>query len=94
MIDKKSRRVLIINNLQSDTIDQAIFILKSASKDAGADIAREAQMIIDNYVHRVEEIKERKQQKPASKRRFRPTPLFFGLLIASAILVMLFLRLT
>ena len=29
MTDKKSRRVVIINNIKSDTIDQAIFILKS-----------------------------------------------------------------
>lgn len=62
MIDKKSRRVVIINNIQSDTIDQAIFILKSEKN--GVDkvfnersIAAEAQDIINNYIRQVERLK-------------------------------------
>lgn len=69
MIDKKSRRVVIINNIQSDTIDQAIFILKSdkaasESKSFDADISVEAQKIIDNYINQVERLK--KVQEPFS----------------------------
>ncbi len=62
MTEKKSRKVLIINNIKSDTIDQAIFILKHnpPSKSYGAvdsGIAGEAQKIIDNYIHQVERLK-------------------------------------
>ena len=62
MTDKKSRRVVIINNINSDSIDQAIFILKSdpsvPSKAVNSSIAREAQSIIDNYIRQVERIKD------------------------------------
>ena len=60
MTDKKSRRVVI----RSDTIDQAIFILKSGkddkaaiSKRAESNIVYEAQSIINNYIQRVEHLK-------------------------------------
>ncbi|MBO4940704.1 MAG: hypothetical protein J6D15_00610 [Clostridia bacterium] len=77
MIDKKSRRVVIINNIESDTIDQAIFILKSDKasseiKSFDADISVEAQKIIDNYINQVERLK--KVQEPfsaKSKKRFK-----------------------
>ena len=63
MIDKKSRRVVIINNIQSDTIDQAIFILKSdkpgvSQQKFDNDVAKEAQDIIDNYINQVERLKK------------------------------------
>ncbi len=72
MIDKKSRRVVIINNIESDTIDQAIFILKSEkasseTKSFDADISVEAQKIIDNYINQVERLK--KVQEPLSKKQ-------------------------
>lgn len=62
MTDKKSRRVVIINNIDSDTIDQAIFILKSDKHDclparANNTVAYEAQRIINNYIRQVERIK-------------------------------------
>ncbi len=62
MIDKKSRRVVIINNIQSDTIDQAIFILKSDKNSNGKtfnekNVAAEAQDIINNYIRQVERLK-------------------------------------
>lgn len=61
MTDKKSRRVVIINNIKSDTIDQAIFILKNDTvpNAAFADVtaAAEAQGIIDSYIRQVERIK-------------------------------------
>lgn len=62
MTDKKSRRVVIINNIDSDTIDQAIFILKSDKRDAlparaNNSVAYEAQRIINNYIRQVERIK-------------------------------------
>ena len=61
MTDKKSRRVVIINNINSDTIDQAIFILKSDKRSdsvrAESNIVYEAQNIINNYIRRVEQMK-------------------------------------
>ena len=60
MLDKKSRRVVIINNIQSDTIDQAIFILKnqkSANSTQEHNIVHEAQAIIDQYIRQVERLK-------------------------------------
>jgi len=60
MLDKKSRRVVIINNIQSDTIDQAIFILKthkSVHCTSENNIVNEAQTIIDQYIRQVERLK-------------------------------------
>ena len=62
MTDRKSRKVLIINNIKSDTIDQAIFILKgdTASKKGNyldKSVASEAQDIIDRYIRQVERLK-------------------------------------
>ena len=70
MTDKKSRRVMIFNNIKSDTIDQAIFILKSApagghTNDATA--AGEAQEIINSYIRQVESIRSGKRKKSHSK---------------------------
>ncbi len=62
MTDKKSRRVVIINNINSDSIDQAIFILKSdphiPQTTVNSSVAKEAQDIIDNYIRQVDRIKD------------------------------------
>lgn len=53
MTAKSSRRVVIINNIKSDKIEQAIFILRGSNlqkPDRG--IIKEAQDIIDDYVKR------------------------------------------
>lgn len=54
MTARSSRRVVIINNIKSERIEQAIFILKG---DMGVKpdrfVVREAQEIIDNYIKRV-----------------------------------------
>lgn len=72
MTDKKSRRVVIINNIKSDTIDQAIFILKSDKNQAVTprvenSVAYEAQNIINNYIRRVEGFKEGSVYPPSPK---------------------------
>ena len=79
MTERKSRRVVIINNINSETIDQAIFILKSDRGDImlsggkNTDIVREAQKIIDNYIRQVELFKTDKgaNKKTARKKRKR-----------------------
>lgn len=71
MKDKQSKKVVIISDIRSDTIEQAIFILRSAgaavSGDSpGAHIVREAQRVINAYVQTVEKTSsglERKEKK-------------------------------
>ncbi len=78
MIDKKSRRVVIINNIRSESIDQAIFILKdSALKGSSVfsekEIVTEAQGIIDRYMRQVERLKDPQASKRAQKKGGLPT---------------------
>ena len=56
MTAKSSRRVVIINNIKSDRIEQAIFILRG-DKDGkpSSFVLQEAQEIIDNYIHKIKE---------------------------------------
>lgn len=92
MTDRKARKVLIINNIKSDTIDQAIFILKGDSglkKSAVLDtnVAAEAQEIIDRYIRQVERLKTptgKKFKTKKAKGNF-PWPLLFFALSASSI---------
>ncbi|MBE5041094.1 hypothetical protein [Ructibacterium gallinarum] len=54
MKEKKSKNVVIIRDIESDTIEQAIFILRgagspSALQDSGYRIVTDAQNIIDAY---------------------------------------------
>lgn len=84
MTDKKSRRVVIINNIKSDTIDQAIFILKSNaaenSRRVNSDVAREAQNIINSYMRQVELIKFDTYPKRKKERANRLMPAALSLL--------------
>ncbi|MEG2380174.1 MAG: hypothetical protein RSB38_00580 [Oscillospiraceae bacterium] len=55
MTAKKSKRVVIINNIKSDLIDQAIFILSSDTIEAKSDFTStnfvdDAQNIINSYI--------------------------------------------
>ena len=64
---KKSRRAVIINDIKSDIISQAIFILKpSATDKIPADertgIASEAQSIIDSYARALERSETKKKR--------------------------------
>ncbi len=55
MMAKSSKRVVIINNIKSEKIEQAIFILKgSGSQKPDRFIVREAQEIINDYINKVE----------------------------------------
>lgn len=90
MTDKKSRRVVIINNIKSDTIDQAIFILKDEVRAKGVSFSDinasvEAQEIINSYVRQVERLKA----KPAVKKKKAKFPaLVLVLLAATSLLCM------
>lgn len=81
MLKNNSKRVYIVNNIKSDYIEQAIFILKNDDENTnvinianGSDIAFEAQNIINSYA---EEIKRISLEIPSSLRfgkreRFSP----------------------
>jgi len=75
MIDRKSRRVVIINNIRSETIDQAIFILKNRKPDKRTarpdkDIAAEAQAIINDYIHQVDDKSQLFTKEKTEERKF------------------------
>lgn len=60
MLTKNSRRVVIIDKIKSDMIEQAIFILKGNEGDAIAaecGIVAEAQGIIENYIRRMNRVR-------------------------------------
>ncbi len=57
MTDKKGKRAVVINNIKSGSIEQAIFILKPSpceSAGVGSAIVAEAQQIINNYICMIE----------------------------------------
>lgn len=53
MLSNNTRKVYIVNDFKSDNIEQVIFILKTNIKNNSADIASEAQSIINNYAKRI-----------------------------------------
>lgn len=53
MLSNNTRKVYIVNDFKSDNIEQVIFILKTNRKNNSADIATEAQSIINNYAKRI-----------------------------------------
>lgn len=58
MKGKKTKKVVIINDINSDTIEQAILILKNngiaTATTAGQHIVREAGNVINSYIKTVE----------------------------------------
>lgn len=67
MTDKKGKRAVVINNIKSGSIEQAIFILKTSAGESaggvGSAIVAEAQEIINNYICMVEGSAKRKFTK-------------------------------
>ncbi len=68
MTEKNGKRAVIINNIRSKSIEQAIFILKSPEKDGCVDpggyVISEAQEIINSYIRRMEDTIPQKTKKP------------------------------
>lgn len=70
MIKNSTRKVYIVNNFKSDKIEQAIFILKSGCEFSGkinSDLALEAQKIINDYVIKIEDEKNKVKSKKSYK---------------------------
>ena len=70
MTEHNGKRAVIISNIKSSSIEQAIFILRTPPFDGGSDgapggIVAEAQEIINNYINKME------KNKPANRRKRR-----------------------
>lgn len=67
MTDKKGKRAVVINNIKSGSIEQAIFILKTSACESdggvGSAIVAEAQEIINSYITMVDGPARRKSAK-------------------------------
>ncbi len=68
MTEHNGKRAVIISNIKSSSIEQAIFILRTPPFDSGSNgapvgIVAEAQEIINNYINKME------KNKPANRRR-------------------------
>ena len=70
MTDRKGKRAIIINNIKSDSIEQAIFILKPSAEsrpNSGGGIVAEAQEIINSYIKTMERAEVRADKKGMRK---------------------------
>ena len=55
MTNKSAKRVVIISDLKSNCIEQAIFILKdNTPSESSIDIMEEANQIVYNYIRQVQ----------------------------------------
>lgn len=76
MKDKQSKKVVIIEDIRSDTIEQAIFILRNhggvvSEGSRGQRVIEEAQRVINAYVDTVEKAQSRLQTREKRARKPR-----------------------
>ncbi len=76
------RKVIILDNIKSDCIEQAMFILREAPVDA-IDAVHEAEQIIENYTKRYHHTLYQ-----GGKKRGRGA-VFFGMLVGGALFLSL-----
>ena len=73
MTENKDKRAVIISNIKSSSIEQAIFILKTPevekAVDMGSGIVAEAQEIINSYINTIEKNQQKFKQKKSLSRR-------------------------
>lgn len=71
LTQEKGKRALIINNIKSSSIEQAIFILKSPEcggvSSCGRGIVAEAQEIINSYINTIEKNQPTQTHKKSVK---------------------------
>ncbi len=75
MREKNSKRVVIIDDIDSGSIEQAIFILRNSGrsgKTAGASIVSEAERIIGAYVQTMEKTQLGISRQEERSRRRNP----------------------
>lgn len=100
MKENSRKKVVIIDNVYSDTIEQAIFILRNGGAvgrpvEAGAGFLSEAQSIINAYAHTVERAngrsfhRERKSRKKDNGLR-RATGVLLALLGTASVIWLIY----
>lgn len=68
IMNNNTRKIVVLNNLNSSRIEQAIFILRDEVEVSGSDALSEAQRIVDMYVKSLESpTAERKEKKPGAR---------------------------
>ncbi|MBR2916908.1 MAG: hypothetical protein IKC07_04855, partial [Clostridia bacterium] len=83
MTAKSSRRVVIINNIKSDKIEQAIFILRGEkNQKPNSVVLQEAQEIIDNYIRKIKGGENGNISGSFSKNKNRNRAGFIGAILA------------
>ncbi len=61
-----TRRVLILKNVNSELIEQAILILKDSASDGDSAVIREAEKVVEKYMDKKsQKVREEKKPKPA-----------------------------
>lgn len=89
MLTKNSKRVIIIDKVKSDMIEQAIFILRGNEGDEAlveCGIVAEAQGIIENYIRKMS--KARAGERAARLRAEKKKPLLAYFVITAATMVL------
>lgn len=93
MTEKKGKRAVIINDIKSNMIEQAIFILRTedtaARIDNGSGIVAEAQEIINNYIKRVERANPLKSRLKKRRRMQMVMGILVGILSVGALLTII-----
>ena len=72
MTKQKGKRAVIISNIKSETIEQAIFILKpptAEQESASSPIVAEAQQIINSYIQTMERLHPECKKTNSGKRK-------------------------
>ena len=66
-MSNNTRKIVVLNKLNSPRIEQAIFILRDEVNISESDALSEAQKIVDSYI---KSLSEKSQKKPDRKPRY------------------------
>ena len=62
-MNNTTRKIVVLNNLNSPGIEQAIFILRDEIRADECDVVAEAQRVVDTYIKSLENPPEEKKKK-------------------------------
>lgn len=83
-----TKKIVVLDRLESHRIEQAIFILRDANDTAESDAVSEAERIVRNFLASGQEV----LNTEVKKKRFRPK-IFFGMIaytLSTVLITMLF----
>lgn len=87
-----TRKIVILDEIKSPYIEQAIFILKDASLSGDAAV-REAERIVGEYLKRFEPVLKPlpSASLPVRKKRFNLAAAFWGMICLAAVFAALYI---